>query len=364
MPILSALLAAVLLTLSAAAQNSAQFEALQRLKGMDLEANPALKAAVLRVAEQSRGTPEYVALVRDFKLAGQRDGLLEAAVKLAGQSAGADAARLLLAQGEAAFLTEQLRTGHPHEAAPLAQALGQTGDRTAVPVLLAAVENNEDHAVRAAAIRGLAHTQDGARELLRLARAERLDERGRHTASLELAQARWPEIKAEAAKLLPPPAAGDGAPLPPVDELVKLTGDPARGAKIFRSEQVACSRCHKVGDEGVDFGPALTEIGDKLDRRALYDSILDPSAGISFGFEGWAVETRQGAELFGIIASETADELAIKDQTGIVTRVKKADVTKREPQKSSVMPAGLAQVMTKQELVDLIEYLTTLKKRP
>lgn len=354
---------AALLAFSAAAQNSAQFEALQRLKGMDLEANPALKAAVLRVTEQSRGTPEYVALVRDFKLAGQRDGLLEAAVKFAGQSAGADAARLLLAQGEAAFLTEQLRTGHPHEAAPLAQALGQTGDRAAVPVLLAAL-GNEDHAVRTAALRGLAHTQDGAQELLRLAREEKLDERGRTTASLELAQARWPEIKAEAAKLLPPPAAGDGAPLPPVEELAKLTGDPAHGAKIFRSEQVACSRCHKVGDEGVDFGPALTEIGTKLDRRALYDSILDPSAGISFGFEGWAVETRQGAELFGILASETADELAIKDQTGIVTRVKKADVTKREQQKSSVMPAGLAQVMTKQELVDLVEYLTTLKKRP
>lgn len=356
-------LAAALLALSAAAQNSAQIEALQRLKGMDLEANPALKAAVVRVAEQSRGTPEYVAIVRDFKLTGQRDGLLEAAIKLAGESAGADAARLLLAQGEAEFLAGRLKAGHAHEAAPLAQAVGQTGDRAAVPVLLTAL-GNEDHAIRATAIRGLARTQEGAQELLRLAREDKLDERGRTTASLALAQARWPDIKAAAAKLLPPPAAGDGMPLPPVEELMKLTGDPARGAKIFRSEQVACSRCHQVGGEGVDFGPALTEIGTKLDRRALYDSILDPSAGISFGFEGWAVETRQGAELFGIMASETADELAVKDQTGIVTRVKKADVTKREPQKSSVMPAGLAQVMTKQELVDLVEYLTTLKKQP
>jgi putative heme-binding domain-containing protein len=356
-------LAVSLLAFTAGAQNAAPIEALQRLKGMDLEANPALKAAVLRVAEQSRGTPEYVAIVRDFKLAGQRDGLLEAAVKFAGESAGTDAARLLLAQDDGAFLAAKLKTGHPHEAAPLAQALGQTGDRAAVPLLLAALAN-DDHVVRSGALRGLARTQEGARELLRLAREEKLDERGRTTAALELAQARWPDIQAEAAQLLPPPAAGDGEPLPPVDELVKLTGDPARGAKIFRSEQVACSRCHKVGEEGVDFGPALTEIGTKLDRRALYDSILDPNAGIAFGYEGWAVETRQGEELFGILASETADELAIKDQTGIVTRVKKAEVTRREPQKSSLMPAGLAQAMTKQELVDLIEYLTTLKKRP
>lgn len=353
---------ALIAALCAAAQGPAQLEALQRLKGLDLEANPALRAAVLRVVEQARGTPQYVELVRDFKLAGQAEGLLEAAIKLAGQSAGAEAARLLLAQGETNRLALPLRTGHPHEAAPLAQSLGETGDRAAMPLLLLALGRDDDHVIRAAAIRGLAATQEGARELIRLAREDRLDERGRRAAALELAQARWPEIKAAAAEALPPPAAGDAEPLPPVEELVKLAGDPARGARIFRSEQVACIRCHKVGDEGVDFGPALTEIGDKLDRRALYDSILEPNAGIAFGFEGWEIETRQGEELFGIITSETPDELALKAPTGITTRIRKADLTRRERQAASAMPAGLAEVMTKQELVDLIEYLTTLRR--
>ena len=68
-------------------------------------------------------------------------------------------------------------------------------------------------------------------------------------------------------------------------------------------------------------------------------------------------------EAFGLIASETADELAIKSQGGIITRYKKSDLAKREQQKLSIMPVGLQQTMTTQEFVDLVEYLSSLKKQ-
>ena len=60
--------------------------------------------------------------------------------------------------------------------------------------------------------------------------------------------------------------------------------------------------------------------------------------------------------------SDTADEIAVKSQGGIVTRYKKSEVTKREQQKLSIMPAGLQQTMSPEELVDLVEYLASLKK--
>src|SRR4029434_9840878 len=144
-------------------------------------------------------------------------------------------------------------------------------------------------------------TEEGARALLKLTKEPHLDEAARNTAALELAQARWPAIREEAARVVPPPRAADGAELPSMVELVKLSGDAARGATVFRSETAACIKCHKVGEEGVDFGPALTQIGMKLGKRALYAAILDPSAGISFGFEGWTIETRDGEEVFGIV---------------------------------------------------------------
>lgn len=344
-------------------QVSTALEAVRRLKGMDLDANPALKAAVLRVVETTRGTPPFVELVRDFKLTDQETGLIEVAEKFPGDSAGAEAVRLLFDQDKAGLIARALDGASPESAIRLAQALGNSLDKRAVPLLVPLLARNpSDAAVRTATVRALARSQEGAAELLRLAGAGHLDDRARNTASLELATARWPAIKEEAARLLPLPTAGDGSALPPIAELVKLAGDPSRGAAVFRSERPACIKCHRVGSEGIDFGPALTEIGTKLGKEALYETILDPSAGISFGYEGWQVETRQGNELLGILVSETRDELSIKDQTGVITRVQTVDIIRRQRQELSVMPAGLAQGLTREDLVDLVEYLVTLRR--
>ena len=256
-------------------------EALGRLQDVNLDEKPAIKAAVLRVLDKTRGTANFVKLVGQFKLTDQNAGLLEVAQKDPAGEAGVDK------------LPENLKV----------------------------------------------------------------------TASSELNAARWPAIKAEAAKLLPAPVSQSADALPPVAELLKMKGDAANGAKIFARETTACSKCHQVRGAGVDFGPALSEIGTKLGKDALIEAILDPSAGISFGYEAWQIELKSGDEAFGLIASETADELAIKAQGGIITRYKKSDLAKREQQKLSIMPVGLQQTMTTQEFVDLVEYLSSLKKQ-
>src|SRR5215467_87930 len=66
-------------------------EALGRLKGMDLEAKPALKAAVLKVLDSTRGTTNFVKIVKDFKLQGQKAGLLEIAEKYPAEESGVEA---------------------------------------------------------------------------------------------------------------------------------------------------------------------------------------------------------------------------------------------------------------------------------
>ena len=62
-----------------------------------------------------------------------------------------------------------------------------------------------------------------------------------------------------------------------------------------------------------------------------------------------------------MIVSETADEITVKAPSGFVARYKKSDIAKREQQKLSIMPAGLEQTMSTQDLVDLVEYLSSLK---
>ena len=118
-----------------------------------------------------------------------------------------------------------------------------------------------------------------------------------------------------------------------------------------------------VGDQGIDVGPALTEIGSKLPKEELYAAILDPSAGVSFGYEAWLVTMKDGNVAFGIIESETPEEISVKGPTGVVTRHPKANVKSRMQQTVSLMPPGLHLTMNETELVDLIEYLASLKKK-
>ena len=118
----------------------------------------------------------------------------------------------------------------------------------------------------------------------------------------------------------------------------------------------------RVGDFGTDFALALTEIGSKLGKDALYESILDPSAGISFGFEAWMIKLKSGDEAYGIITSQTEDEVVVKNKT-VVTHVKKSDIESRQQMKLSIMPANLQATMSAQDLVDLVEFLSSLKKK-
>ena len=339
-------------------------EALTRLGPEAVNANPKLAEALGKVLAATRGTPQFVQLVEQFKVAGQTAGLLEVAVKNPADEAGVTALRLVLASGDTAALTAALTGKDTAAATQLVEALGNSGAKQLPALLLPLLPDTQrDPNLRKQAVRALARTQDGASGLLKLARADKLPADLRFTATAELNAVRWPELKAEAAKLLPlPPGQGDKA-LPPVAELLAMKGDAKHGAEVFSRETVGCAKCHVVNGQGVDFGPALSEIGSKLGKDALLEAILDPSAGISFGFEAWSVESKDGEEFFGLIVSETGEELSVKTVGGVVTKLKKSTLARRQQSKLSIMPAGLQQAMTPQELADLLEYLASLKKK-
>jgi putative heme-binding domain-containing protein len=345
------------------ARTAIAVEALSRLKGVDLEANPALKAAVTNILAQIRGKPQFVELVRQFRIKDQEEALLEYAVANPASPGGADAVRLILENRREDLLKQRLEGGDPVAATRLAEALGNAADSRAVPLLESVVlEASRAAVARREAVKALAKTQEGAAALLRMGKEDKLPGDVRLVASMELNLVPWSAIKREAAQVLPLPQGQNAEPLPPVAELVRMKGDAKRGQEVYWRETVGCGKCHQVNGKGIDFGPNLSEIGTKLAREAIYEAILDPSAGISFGYEPFAVELKNGEEAFGLVVSETADELAVKAQSGIVTRYKKDDIAAKQQQKISIMPAGLQMTMTKGELVDLVEFLASLKK--
>jgi len=156
------------------------------------------------------------------------------------------------------------------------------------------------------------------------------------------------------------------ASLDPKDPLatwreVLTGGDAVRGRAIFfESPETQCSRCHKVGNEGGIVGPALDGIGNRLDRRQLLDAILHPNAQISPGFENVLITLRDGREISGILRSESPAELKVVSVDAGESVVPTGQILERR-RTLSAMPEGLADLLQRRQLRDLLEYLSSLR---
>jgi putative heme-binding domain-containing protein len=345
-------------SLKAEDPSSVAVEAVRRLKGADLSANPALKSAVDRVVQQVRGQAVMVELIRDFDLKERVPDLLEFLKKHPEDNAAAEAVQYV-AKVDARRLDSLIQESDA--SADLLDAIGKSGvgewsDRLASVVGAADRKPTQ----REAGVRALLATETGAKALLKLVQGGGLPAPLREIAVQGLRGARWPSVRAVSAELgsersQSPPG------VPSKEGLLRIAGDVARGSQVFRRGSASCLTCHQVGREGVDFGPRLTEIGGKLGKEALYDAIVDPSAGISFGFEAWLLTLRDGDEVLGLISSETEQEILMKMRGGQSLRFRKADVIRREKQLQSIMPTGLHEGLSAQDFADLLAYLASLK---
>ena len=149
--------------------------------------------------------------------------------------------------------------------------------------------------------------------------------------------------------------------MPAIADLVKRSGDIKHGEVVFAGTGT-CAKCHIVNGKGVEIGPDLSEIGTKLSREAMFESILFPSAGISHNYENWIVAKDDGEIVSGLLLTKTDSATTIKDINGVVHEIDSDDIDEQKRLKLSLMPADLVKEFSEQELVDLVEYLMTLRK--
>lgn len=223
-------------------------------------------------------------------------------------------------------------------------------------------DNAADLELRRQATRGLAATTNGAKRLLELAEQGKLDEALMSSAAFGLNNSTDAGIRTAAAKLFPLPPARGSETLPPIKALVKKRGDAQRGQVVF-AKTGECAKCHVVRGNGKEVGPDLSEIGGKLSRQAMFESILYPSAGISHNYETHAFALESGNVVSGIVVSQTADSITLKSSDGIARTFAKSEIEESKKLSVSLMPADLQKTMNVQELADVVEYLTTLRKK-
>ena len=138
-------------------------------------------------------------------------------------------------------------------------------------------------------------------------------------------------------------------------------GDIRRGQLVFHSEKAACYSCHAIGYRGGNVGPDLTRIGAIRSDRDLLEAIVFPSASLVRSFEPIAVATNDGKVYNGLLRGETADELKLATGVNQETRVARREIEEIRPSTVSIMPAGLDQQLTHQELADLVAFLKACK---
>ncbi|HEY1376201.1 MAG TPA: PVC-type heme-binding CxxCH protein [Gemmataceae bacterium] len=141
-----------------------------------------------------------------------------------------------------------------------------------------------------------------------------------------------------------------------------LVGGHADNGKtvFFEKQEVACLRCHKVGNDGGDVGPNLSDVGKRQSREYILESIVDPNRQIAQGFETVVLWLKDGRQVTGVLRAEDAAAVTLMLPDGSSKVVAKGHVESRE-RGPSAMPADVMKHLTKAELRDLVEYLSGLK---
>lgn len=139
----------------------------------------------------------------------------------------------------------------------------------------------------------------------------------------------------------------------------RAPGDPDAGRRIFFHPAAAgCARCHMIEGRGRAIGPDLTMIGHSQTREHVLESILDPSREIAPLFTLWSITTRSGQQIDAMLLHRDGSAMEVYvDATGVEIRIPEKEIVDRRIRKESLMPTGLVQGLTDQELRDLVAFL-------
>ena len=166
------------------------------------------------------------------------------------------------------------------------------------------------------------------------------------------------------AHLAPPPAESKPAAndLAAWTKLLEQPGDADSGRRLFFSSVGArCNACHQVDGRGGRVGPDLTLIGHTSSRDRIIASILQPSQEIAPEFQSWLLVTKDGKTLTGLRLQKPGDDGVedYADPAGKKFSLRSDEIESREASTTSIMPDGLEQSVSIDDLRDLVTFLTS-----
>lgn len=330
---------------------------LHHLNAADVKRSAVAKRALHAVLDSVYGTDTYITLVKQYETTSEKPRLLDLILTRSEERIAAEAVKLYLAYDGEKELRSLATGADQQKAMPVLRAFGPVGYEQTLDILQEVLLSTRySDTVRHVAAEGLGRTYGGEYRVFDLVKAEKVGKEMVPYLMAGMKHGPRPSMYQRVEALLSEAAGGQQAPFN-VQQVLALEGDAAKGKAVFTTH---CALCHQVKGEGSDFGPGLSEIGAKLPREGLLEAIVNPSGGISFGYESWEIEMKNGSTLMGVIASRTDAEIQLKYPGGQTEKIKVEDIKTVKPLSESAMPP-LHRSMQPQELADLLSYLSSLK---
>jgi putative membrane-bound dehydrogenase-like protein len=139
---------------------------------------------------------------------------------------------------------------------------------------------------------------------------------------------------------------------------LQASGDAGKGRAVFAAQ--SCRACHTDSDGQTPKGPHLVDIGKRYNPAELVESILRPSAKIAQGYEAYTFAMADGRVLSGFVVGEEPATVRIRESSGTMHELQRANIQERRRHEPSAMPEGIAGTLTPEQLADLVAYLRSL----
>lgn len=311
------------------------------------------RAAALELADQLADPVMAPGLRRVVEDASAAEGERVVALRALGRVAGSDAEGVLrrhLADGPVALRIAAI------------EGLWAATPEDLLETLQQVVLSDAPNEVRSAALRALGRRAAGQHLILDMEESLELPAEMRAAAASIVHVSRDREVRARAIQVLPPPRSRNDQPVVRVREIVEAVGSAERGRAVYhRSDGANCVKCHSLtaGEELV--GPSLAAIASKYGKEGMLNAILHPSEGIAHEYASWILDTSTHGLVTGILVEDTADRVVVRNEAADEFVMAPGDILERRKASLSIMPEDLVSAMSKQELVDLIEFLSTLE---
>lgn len=339
--------------------SAATLVAIRHLSPAYVQKNELAKKTLIKLLPKDN-IDEYAKLIEKYNLAELKPDLMTVILSNKGGRQAAKALYALPNGGQ--FIKTSFEKGNNSVKRSIIDAIRWQGNKESIALLSQTLQNTKlDLIVRKDAAKGIGNSYPAGEDFVLQSLKDKKIPENLIPSVVESVSKAWRKgVRIEANGYLSGAQSASKTKHPPLNDLINLKGVAKNGIKVFVEQ---CAMCHQINNEGIDFGPKLSEIGSKLSKEGMYLSILHPNAGIGFGYESFEITTKKGDVYQGIITSKNETDIILKLPGGSVQNFKTSALKSVKQLDNSMMPDGLADGLSTSELSDLVEYLSTLKKK-